>query len=391
MNALSRRRFLASTVKLGATAGILWRVTGSSLWAATRASGKPLQIAQIGCGRMGRGDMSGVMAHNLARIVAACDLDSKRLAAACESAEKFYRKRGETEVSIKAYADYREALSNPEIDAVIVSVPDHWHAQVAVAAALAGKHIYVQKPVTYNIAEAIALRTAVKARKIVLQTGSQQRSEHPFPAFRPASEAVRNGRIGQVKTVKIGVGTDKPSGKAPAAMPVPGNLDYERWLGAAPEQLYMEGRVHPQNSFDGRPGWITTEDFGLGMITNWGAHHIDIAQWGMGMELSGPTVIEATADFMRNDVWTVHHGYHIEMQYPNGVRMILDNKFENGVHFEGTEGWVFCKRGSGQVTASDPTSPPASLGKEALRASDAKILSPCLQAQHDGRRVRTTT
>jgi predicted dehydrogenase len=376
MKAFNRRQFLASTIKLGATAGILWRVPGSSLLAAAATSSGPLQIAQIGCGRMGRGDMNGVMAHEMARMVAVCDLDSRRLGLAREAAEKFYTKRGEAVVAVKTYADYRQVLASPAIDAVIVSLPDHWHAQVAIAAALAGKHIYVQKPVTYNIAESIALRTAVKAGKVILQTGSQQRSERPFPAFRPASEAVRNGRIGQVKTVKIGVGSDKPSGKAPVPMPIPPNLDYERWLGGAPEQPYMEERVHPQNSVDGRPGWITTEDFGLGMITNWGAHHIDIAQWGMGMELSGPTVIEATADFMKNDVWTVHRGYHVEMTYPNGVRMILDNKFENGIHFEGTEGWVFCKRGSGQVTASDPTSPEASRGKEALRASNAKILSP---------------
>jgi predicted dehydrogenase len=189
---------------------------------------------------------------------------------------------------------------------------------VAIQAALAGKSIYVQKPITYGIAESIALRTAVRARKTILQTGSQQRSENPFPAFRPASEAVRNGRIGQLKTIQIGIGLDKPKGQAPAPMPVPANLDYERWLGAAPQQPYMEARVHPQDSFGARPGWITTEGFGLGMITNWGAHHIDIAQWAMGMESSGPTRIEAKAEFMRGDVWTVHGPYHVEMTYANG-------------------------------------------------------------------------
>src|SRR6185369_9029042 len=157
----------------------------------------------------------------------------------------------------------------------------------------------------------IALRTTVQAKDVILQTGSQQRSESPYGAFRAASEAVRNGRIGKLATIKIGIGLDKPSGKAPAPMAVPENLDYQRWLGPAPKQPYMEGRVHPQTGL-GRPGWITTEDFGLGMITNWGAHHIDIAQWAMGMELSGPTTIEATAQFMKDDVWTVHRGYHVE-------------------------------------------------------------------------------
>jgi predicted dehydrogenase len=156
-------------------------------------------------------------------------------------------------------------------------------------------------------------------------------------------------------------------------MSVPATLDYERWLGAAPEQPYMEMRVHPQID-TGRPGWITTEDFGLGMITNWGAHHIDIAQWAMGQELGGPKTIEAEADFMTNDVWTVHHNYHVEMMYPGDVKVILDNNFENGLHFEGSEGWIFCRRGEEKVTASDPNASEKKL--EPLRASDPKLLSP---------------
>ena len=255
---------------------------------------------------MGRVDMSGVMAHPPARIVAVCDLDSKRLAAGKKMAEDFYKKKGESDVDVKTFHDYHEVLARPDIDAVVVTVPDHWHALVAIEAAIAGKHIYVQKPVTYDIAEAIGLRTAVQAKKIILQTGSQQRSEHPWGSFRKASEAVRNGRIGRLKTIKIGIGLDQPSGHAPAPMPVPKNLDYERWLGPAPEQPYMERRVHPQNSLEGRPGWITTEDFGLGMITNWGAHHVDIAHWAMGQELGGPLTIDSHAEFMTNDVWTVH-------------------------------------------------------------------------------------
>jgi len=136
----------------------------------------------------------------------------------------------------------------------------------------------------------------------------------------------------------------------------------------------MEGRVHPQNSFSNRPGWITTEDFGLGMITNWGAHHVDIAQWAMGQELGGPLTIDAHAPFMTNDVWTVHNTYHVEMLYPNNVQVVLDNNFETGLQFEGSEGWVFCTRGAERVTDSDPNLPIA--GASSLRASDPKILSP---------------
>ena len=154
---------------------------------------------------------------------------------------------------MKSFHDYHGILASPEIDAVLVTVPDHSHALIAIEAAIAGKHVYVQKPVTYSIAEAIGLRRAVEAKNIILQTGSQQRSEHPWRSFRAASEAVRNGRIGQLQTIKIGVGLDKPSGRTPAPMPVPENLDYERWLGPAPEQPYMEHRVHPQNASTAAP------------------------------------------------------------------------------------------------------------------------------------------
>jgi len=375
MKIQTRRSFIKAAVRSGVGLAVLPNIIPARLLGAD-APGKKINVAQIGCGRMGRSDLGNVLTEPLARVVAVCDLDSKRLAAGKKMAGEFYARHGESAVNVKTFHDYHDLLASPDIDAVIVTVPDHSHALVAIEAAIAGKHLYVQKPVTYSIAEAIGLRKAVEAKKIILQTGSQQRSEHPWHSFRAASEAVRNGRIGQLRTIKIGVGLDRPSGHAPAPMPVPENLDYERWLGSAPEQPYMEGRAHPQNSLDGRPGWITTEDFGLGMITNWGAHHVDIAQWAMGQELGGPLTIDAHAEFMTNDVWTVHTTYHVEMLYPKNVQMILDNKFENGIRFEGDEGWVFCTRGEEKVTASDPT---AAVSRETLlplRASDKQILLP---------------
>ena len=347
------------------------------------APGQKINVAQIGCGRMGRSDMGNVLTEPLARVVAVCDLDSKRLAAGKRMAEDYYTERGESGANVKTFHDYQDVLASPEIDAVVVTVPDHSHARLAIAAAIAGKHVYVQKPVTYSIVEAIGLRRAVEAKKIILQTGSQQRSERPWGSFRKASEAVRNGRIGQLQTIKIGVGLDKASGHAPVPMPVPGNLDYEHWLGSAPEQPYMERRGHPQSSLDGRPGWITTEDFGLGMITNWGAHHVDIAHWAMGQELGGPLTVDARAEFMANDAWTVHTAYHVEMLYPKKVQVVLDNKFETGIHFEGDEGWIFCTRSEEKITASDPNTPAGRAALLPLRASDPKILSPL-----DGNAVR---
>jgi predicted dehydrogenase len=137
----------------------------------------------------------------------------------------------------------------------------------------------------------------------------------------------------------------------------------------------MEDRVHPQTSVGGRPGWITTEDFGLGMITNWGAHHVDLMLWALGLELSGPKTVEARAEFMRDDVWTVHYTYHVEMAMPNGAQVILDDKFENGLLFEGTEGSIFCSRGSERVTASDGNAGDAP-AKGPLRPSKKSILDP---------------
>ena len=368
----SRRSFLKAAVGGGVGLALFPSIIPARLFGADAPS-KKITVAQIGCGRMGRSDLGNVLNEPLARIVAVCDLDSRRLAEGKKMAEEFYTERGESGVNVKTFHDYHDVLSSPDIDAVIITVPDHSHALVAIEAAIAGKHIYVQKPVTYSIVEAIALRKTVEAKKIILQTGSQQRSEKPWGSFRKASEAVRNGRIGQVRTIKIGISVDKASGKKPATMRVPENLDYERWLGPAPERPYMEGRTHPQDSLDGRPGWITTEDFGLGMITNWGAHHVDIAQWALGQELGGPVTVEGQASFPKNDLVTVHTNYHVEMIYPGNIRVILDDKFPAGLRFEGDEGWVFCTR-SGEAEAAG-----GELDREArlpLRASDKKILSP---------------
>lgn len=361
---MRRRAFLKSSLGGAAALALLPEIIPARLLGAGAPS-KKIQVAQIGCGRMGRNDLGNVLTQALARVVAVCDLDAKRLAAGKKMAEDYYAGQGESGITVAAYHDFHEVLAAREIDAVVVTVPDHSHALVAIAAAIAGKHVYVQKPVTYGIAEAIGLRKAVEAKKIILQTGSQQRSERPWRSFRAASEAVRNGRIGQLKTIKIGIGLDQPSGHQPAPMPVPETLAYERWLGAAPEQPYMEDRVHPQNDLAGRPGWITTEDFGLGMITNWGAHHVDIAHWAMGQELGGPQTLEAQAEFMKNDAWTVHTTYHVEMRYPGNVQVVLDHTFPNGIRFEGDEGWVFCTRGED----NSDTRPP-------LRVSDQNILSP---------------
>jgi predicted dehydrogenase len=375
MKSNTRRDFLKKSFMGGVGLFTLPEILRSPAFAAGSPN-KLIQFAQIGCGREGTADYTGTIKHtDLCRLVAVCDLDSKRVEIAKNTVEQFYKSKGETNVEVKTYHDFHEVLARPDIDAVIVSVPDHQHAFVAIQAILAGKDVYVQKPLTYAISEAIALRTTVQSRKRILQTGSQQRSEKPWNTFRIASEAVRNGRIGKLKTVKIGIGIDRPKGVKPSPQTPPPTFDFERWLGAAPEQPYMEFRVHPQDSVEARPGWITTEDFGLGMITNWGAHHIDIAHWAMGMELSGPTSVVAKADFMKDDVWTVHTTYHVEMMYPGNIEVIMDNSFPNGIQFEGSDGTVFCARGAERQTKRDPVQN-VDNKKGPLWASNDKILYP---------------
>ena len=336
------------------------------------APSKKIHIGQIGCGRIANEmDLPGILKHDIARVVAVCDLDSKRLAKAKDRVEKHYAGKSGSDkaLSVKAYGDYRELLKDPGIDAVAISTPDHWHSEPVIAAALAGKDVYVQKPLSMTLVEGRQVSDILRAKKVAFQIGSQQRSDSPWPQFRRTVELVRNGRIGKLHTVKIGLPTD-PAGDEEPEMPVPPNLNYEMWLGCTPLAPYTEKRVHPQNSITERPGWLRIEAYTLGMITGWGSHHVDIAHWGMDTELTGPIEAEARAQFPKKGLWNVHGPYHIEMKYANGVTMIIDNNFENGVRFEGADGWIFVSRGSAKVTASDPTVG----GSKAFAASNPAIL-----------------
>src|SRR4029079_13032744 len=201
----------------------------------------------------------------------------------------------------------------------------------------------------------------------IFQIGSQQRSS---PQFRYAAELVRNGRIGRLRAVEVGLPRDR-SGDEEPVMPVPKNLNYDMWLGSTPVVPYTEKRVHPQVGYD-RPGWLRCEQFGAGMITGWGARHIDSAHWGMDTEYTGPVEIWGTAEFPKKGLRDVHGPFRTEVLYANGVHMIVSGEFPNGIKFEGTDGWVFVSRGNEAVTASDPVA--ALKDAQALAASDPKII-----------------
>jgi predicted dehydrogenase len=363
MSKLSRRAVLG--------AGIAFPTIVPATVFGQNAPSNRINIGVIGVGRIARGhDMAETFKYDHAQVLAVCDVDSKRLALGKQLVDETYAKKyGRPWDSARTYADYHELLAAKDIDAVIVATPDHQHAILAVHAVKAGKDVYLQKPASLTIAEGRTMADAVAASGRILQIGSQQRSDKPWPQFRRACELVRNGRIGQLKHVEVGLPGD-PSGPEAPKQPIPANLNYDAWLGSTPEVDYTEIRVHPQASFD-RPGWLRCEQFGAGMITGWGAHHVDTAHWGMDMEHSGPVEIWGSAEFPKSGLWNVHGKFLTHARYANGVTMDISGEFPNGVKFIGTEGWIFVARDAA-VTSSDP-----SFGQKpmpALSASNPKIL-----------------
>ena len=374
-NPNSRRDFLKNTVKAGVGSIVLSgfpTIVPASVFGKNAPSNK-INIGQIGIGRIARThDLPETFKYDNARIMAVADVDRIRLESGKKMLEGWYAKKtGQANyIDVKIYEDYHELINNKDIDAVIISTPDHWHAQPAIEAALAGKHIYLQKPTSLTIEEGRLMSDAVRKSGVVFQLGSQQRSANPWPQFRQACELVRNGRIGKLHTVNVGLPSD-PAGGDTKEMAIPENLNYDMWLGSTQYVYYPGDRVHSQTDPNSRGGWLRCEQFGAGMITGWGVHHIDIAHWGMNTELTGPIEIEATAEFPKAGLWDVHGNYEVKSKYANGVTMIMNTKNPNGIKFEGSDGWIFVTRGNVGVTASDPTS-----GKveKAFNASNQKIL-----------------
>jgi predicted dehydrogenase len=364
---MNRRDFIKTTALTGAALGFPTIVPASVL--GKNAPSNKIHIGQIGCGRIARyHDLPGTWAHDVARIVAVSDVDIKRMREGKELIEEHYSKKmGKPYMDVKQYGDYREMLLDKDIDAVIISTPDHWHSQPAMEAALAGKHIYLQKPTSLTIKEGRQLTDLVKRTGVVVQLGTQQRSS---PQFRIAAELVRNGRIGKLHTVRIGLPGD-PSGPEAVPMAVPKNLNFDMWLGSTPELPYSEIGVHPQEGYD-RPGWLRHENYGAGMITGWGQHHFDCAAWGMDTEYTGPRYIEAVAEFPRAGFWNVHGDFMVKAEYDNGITMLTSGGYPNGIRYEGTEGWIWVSRGDYVASASDPVS--KSESAKALDASDPRIL-----------------
>ena len=333
----SRRDFLRSSVAAIALPNI---ITSNAFGAdgVTPASER-LTLGFIGMGKQMGGHVGTFLGRDTCQVLAVCDVETRRLEQYKTRVNEYYaQKSGEgTYKGCDAYKDYRELLAREDIDAVVIATPEHWHALQVVDAANAGKDIYCEKPLSHTIHEARAMATAVRRNAVVFQTGSQQRSSREF---RVACELVRNGRIGKVHTVHVNVGGPPEDDYLPPE-PTPEGLDWDFWLGPAPWRPY-NATFAPPESYEGWPSWRYYRDYAGGGMCDFGAHHYDIAQWGLGMDHTGPVQVLYPED-----------GGKITYVYENGVRMHHGGGGAGAaVEWIGDRGRVLVNRG--QFLKTDP-------------------------------------
>ena len=351
-NTSTRRRFLRTTsAAVAAPLIVPGRVLGQG--GATPPSAR-VRLACIGTGGMGTGNLRSFLTDDRVQVVAVCDVDRQHREAAAAIAGL---QAGDT------YGDFREVLARKDVDAVMVATPDHWHAVIDVAAAKAGKDLYSEKPLAASIGEGRAVCRAVAEQKRVLQCGTWRRSGMKT---RMACEWVRNGYIGDLRVIEVGVpGTFQISGgftgQEPAEAP-PEHFDHRMWLGPAPEVPYIAGRCH----YNFR--WVN--DYAPGYITDWGAHFLDVAQWGAGMDHTSPVEVSATGVQRREKgYYNAPEHFRIEYQYAKGPRVVMtttDDKSQWGVKFVGSTGWIMTENEKLEME-------PASLRTVKLKDTDVKL------------------
>ena len=337
---LSRRSFLRrSAAAASAAVAFPYVVRPASLGlCGAVAPSEQIAVGLIGTGGRMNAISGGLRACRDARRVAVCDVyapSRERLRAALKLPAG------------DSYADFRDLLARDDLDAVAVATPDHWHVPIAMAAVRAGLDVYCEKPLSNTIAEGRALVDAVARHEAVFQHGTQL---HSLGEVRHACELVRNGRIGRLHTIRIG----SPPGRATglhAPQPVPEGLDYDLWLGPAPQAPFTPARVFRHG---GSPGWYFVSDYSLsGWVAGYGVHDIDIAHWGMDTQRTGPVAIEGRGVFPTDGLFDTVLTYELEFTYANGVRLIMTDtgRAPHGVRFEGTDGWVFTRS---RTTAERP-------------------------------------
>lgn len=311
-----------------------------------------ISMILVGCGSQGGYDLSSFLQSDEMQVVALCDIDENQLVRVKGSVDKRY---GNSDCRV--YTDYREILEKEKPDTALIALPDHWHALVSVAAANKKIDIYGEKPMARSIIESRAIVNSVHRNNIIWQTGSQQRSE---ANFHHAVELVRNGRIGKIDYVEVGL----PDGGSyignPAIQPVPEGVNWDMWLGPAP-QVPFRGVLHWN--------WRWMTDYSGGQLTDWAGHHIDIAHWGLGLENTGPVTIEGKGRPNNDGIYDVFVEYDIHATYASGLKMRIANssRLEHGmgVVWRGTEGWIHVTRGG--LKASDENILKEKIGRDEIQ------------------------
>ena len=341
---VSRRLFLKGAV---AAAAAPYVITPTALGAGDRPpASERLTLGHIGIGNQGSGHFGSMLGNAGAQILAVCDV-RKTVRDSCQKRvdNKYADERSSGKYQgCAAYNDFRELMTRGDVDAFIIAVPDHWHALISIAAAKAGKDIYCEKPMALTIRQARAMVNAVRRYGRVFQTGSQQRSSQEF---RKGCEYVRNGRIGKVTDVYVGVGGPSSDKQFPEE-PIPEGFDWEFWLGPAPWAPHNAERC--SGNYGG--GWRHVRDYSGGMMTDWGAHHFDITQWGLGMDATGPVEIHPpesgkfpTLTYKYATGTLLHHFWSADGQGQRQYKLPEGKNGANGILFVGEKGWVEVNRG----------------------------------------------
>jgi predicted dehydrogenase len=325
---ITRRSFLKGTVAAAGTTVAFPAIVPSSVFGAYSPSNR-IVMGAIGVGSQGSGDMRGFLSKPEVQMVAVCDVDKGHRDGAKKTVDQRYRNSDCT-----AYLDFRELIGRGDLDAVQLAMPDQWHAIPAIAAARAGLDIHGQKPLARSIREGRAICNAVHRYGRVWQTGSQQRSDWKF---RRACELVRNGRIGKILKVEVGLPTGGATDVKPVTQ-VPEGLDWNFWLGPAPYVPYR-GVVHWN--------WRWIMDYSGGQLTDWAGHHIDIAHWGMGWDYTGPVEIEGKGNYPKEGLYNVPTEYKFACKYADGTVMTVANnqQLTQGAKWYGEKGWIHVNRG----------------------------------------------
>jgi predicted dehydrogenase len=350
---VTRRDFLKKAAGAAGSMVVFPYIVRSAALGKARAVAPSNRIVMgcIGVGNQGTNDMRGLLGDERVQVVAVCDVNRESggywnnavggREPARRIVEEHYgkEKASGTYKGCAGYEDFRELIAREDIDALLIALPDHWHSIPVIEAARAGKDIYGEKPLSLTIAEGRAMSDAVRRYGRVFQTGSQQRSDRNF---RRACELVRNQRIGKLQTVRCGLPGGTPDiskmGSRDKPESVPEGFNYDMWLGPAPYAPYCPARCHVNFR------WIL--DYSGGQVTDWGGHHPDCAQWGMGTENTGPVEIKnAKGDFAADGLYDTARDFYFECIYENGVKLIVSSRERGGVTFEGTEGKVWADRG----------------------------------------------